>query len=220
MNFTLSGSGTLAGGEYEKVALSGSIKLSGEVRCTSLHASGSFGGRGSIDCSDKMSLSGSAHIDGTLTGKNVHLAGALKCTELKGESVELFGAASIGGDIEAEDFRLKGSVRCGGLINADKIDMVVEGSSRAQSIGGSSITIKASSAKKRFIGRLFKLGDCGELSVDEGIEGDNIHVENVIAPQIIGKNVTIGKGCRIGRVQYSESIEISPEVLVEHIEQV
>lgn len=220
MNFTLSGSGTLTGGEYEKVTLSGSIKLSGEVRCTSLRASGSFGGRGSIDCSDKMSLSGSAHIDGALTGKSIHSAGALKCAEIKGESVALFGAASIDGDVEAEDFRLKGAVRCGGLINADMVDMLIDGASCAQSIGGSSISIKPSAAKKGLLGRIFKLGDRGELRVDEGIEGDDIRVENVIAKHITGKNVSVGRGSRIVSVQYSENIEISPEAIVEHIEQI
>ena len=220
MNFSIAGSGTLTGGDYDKVSLSGSTKLRGEVRCASLHANGSFGGSGSIDCSGEMRMNGAVNIDGALSAREVRTAGALKCGGIKGEKVSLAGAAGVESDIEAEELRIRGAVKCGGLINADRIDIVFDSRSRAQSIGGSSISVKVSIEKKGFFGRLFKLGDCGEMTVDEGIEGDDIYLENVTSPRVVGKNVTIGRGCRIGEVQYSESLEVSPETVVENTEQI
>ena len=45
MDYKFSGAGTIPAGEYEAVKVSGAAKLAGDVRCTSLSASGSFGGK-------------------------------------------------------------------------------------------------------------------------------------------------------------------------------
>lgn len=215
MNFNLAGSGTLAGGEYEKVSLSGSSKLDGEVRCASMRCSGSFGGKGSIDCAGDMRLSGAAHVDGPIAAHSLTTAGALKCASVRGESLHLAGAVKVEGDIEAEIFELRGSLSSGGLVNADKIDFVIDSVSRVQSMGGSEISIVPSAAKKGVIGRLFKCGSHGELRVAESIEGDEIALENVVCPRVVGRRVSVGPGCSIGLLQYSEEAEVSPAATVE-----
>lgn len=54
----------------------------------------------------------------------------------------------------------------------------------------------------------------------ESIEGDDIYLENVSCPAVTGRRVVVGPGCSIGRVQYSEAAEVSPEARVDECLQV
>jgi hypothetical protein len=58
------------------------------------------------------------------------------------------------------------------------------------------------------------------LEVKESIEGDEIALEAVSAKSVTGRVVAIGEGCHIQLVQYSESIEISPDAHVERQERI
>ena len=46
------------------------------------------------------------------------------------------------------------------------------------------------------------------------IEGDNIHLENTICDIVRGDNITIGKGCTIGTIEYSNKLIIDKENIV------
>jgi hypothetical protein len=48
------------------------------------------------------------------------------------------------------------------------------------------------------------------------IEGDEIFLENTHARIVRGKKITIGEGCEIEMVEYSESLEVSPKARVKH----
>ena len=64
----ISCSGHIPAGEYnDKISVSGSGKLDGNVRCTSLSCSGSVHGTGYVQCSEDVRVSGSCHIDGQYT---------------------------------------------------------------------------------------------------------------------------------------------------------
>jgi hypothetical protein len=56
------------------------------------------------------------------------------------------------------------------------------------------------------------------LRVKESIEGDEITLEGVETPLVVGKNVRIGEGCRIGTVRYSGVLEVSENAAVENKE--
>jgi hypothetical protein len=71
-----------------------------------------------------------------------------------------------------------------------------------ESIGGSSIHIK----RKRF-----SVIPKRRVIVSSAIEGDNLTLEYVTCPRVTGRVVTIGKGCVIDLVQYSDSLDISPK---------
>ncbi|HRU22306.1 MAG TPA: hypothetical protein P5113_06475, partial [Candidatus Bipolaricaulis sp.] len=83
-------------------------------------------------------------------------------------------------------------------------------------IGGENIDIRASSGFNFGIslsrGLRFGVG-IGTLTVGE-IEGDQVHLEATTADVVRGKIVHIGPGCRIGRVEYTESLDVHPEAEV------
>ena len=46
------------------------------------------------------------------------------------------------------------------------------------------------------------------------IEGDDIHLENTIADTVRGKRIAIGPGCRIGTVEYTETLSVHDDAEV------
>ena len=62
MDMKVSGSGSIPGGEYENVRISGSGKCHGNIKCISFHASGSAHCAGSVECTEEFHVSGSGHI--------------------------------------------------------------------------------------------------------------------------------------------------------------
>ena len=214
MDYKFSGAGTIPAGEYDNVKVSGSATLAGDVRCASLSVSGAFGGQGSITCSGNVHVSGSTSIDGPVSAGELKASGAFKCKGLRGRDLRIAGSSRVDGDIEGDSIHVAGSVKCSGLLSADYIEIRIEGTCSAGSIGGSEIHICPSSLSgglSRFFGRR----ESATMSVAESVEGDNIYLENVSVPSVTGRKVTIGPGCRISRVQYSETAEISPDALVD-----
>ena len=240
----ISGSGSIAAGEYnEKISVSGSGRLDGNIRCIALHCSGSVKGTANVVCSEDARISGSCHIEQSLSAQNINVSGSLKVGgdvigkgevklsggiscggSLKCESFDCSGGLDVGGEIAAEEIRISGAIKCGGLMNAEKIDINIDGhsnSSRVGSIGGGEIKIKSSANKVKRKLLLNKIIGCGGgFSVDEYIEGDVVTLEDVTAPKVVGRIVSIGAGCNIDLVQYSEKIEIHPDAKVGKYEKI
>ena len=123
------------------------------------------------------------------------------------ERIKTAGACQVEGDVEAEQCRLRGSFRVAGLINAEQIEVELDGSrSSAREIGGSKIKVRSRSGWFR---------RAGQLTV-ESIKGDEIHLEATDAQIVRGKTVVVGHGCRIGTVEYAESLEVDPKASVEN----
>ena len=237
---TISGSGHIPAGEYnEKITVSGSGRLDGNVRCTAFSASGSAHCAGSVECSEDFRVSGSAHVDGSVAATVLSVSGSAHIGEnltIK-DAVRIAGSAVVGGDIksgiihcagslragkdiEAEEFRAAGSVRCGGLLNAETVDISMDGHAHSQigSIGGSEIRVylkKSGKTQKRRLPLFSRLvSSSSDLTVDELVEGDVVALECVKVPAVVGRVVAIGAGCEIELVQYSEEIEVDPDAKV------
>ena len=103
----ISGSGHIPAGEYnDKISVSGSGKLDGNVRCTAFSASGSAHCAGALECAEDVRVSGSAHIDGGVTAA----------------SLSVSGSAHIGGDLTVkETVRVAGSVKVDGEIKSGAV---------------------------------------------------------------------------------------------------
>lgn len=240
----ISGSGHISAGEYnEKIAVSGSAKIDGNVRCLELACSGAVSAAGDLHCAQDARVSGSMRIDQHLTAQNLKVSGSVKvggdCTaeneikvsgamncrgNLKCALLKSAGKITVGGGIEAEEVKTAGVANCDGLLNAEKVEIKLDGaSSYVGSIGGSDIRIW-SERKKQMVTRLplFSklIGGSGGLQVREEIEGDVIAIENVCTPLVVGRIVAIGEGCQIDLVRYSETIEIHPDAKVERYEKV
>ncbi len=245
----ISGSGCITAGEYnEKISISGSGRMEGNIRCIALSCSGSVKGSGSVSCSEEIRISGSCQLDGGISAHHITASGSARIgQDIKAETtVKASGAISCGGSIqcasligsgaviigkeaEAEEISISGKIKCTGLMNAEKIDisLVASGNdNRIGSIGGSEIRIHNDWCKNkvsRSVARLpllSKLVGSAGLVVDELVEGDVVALEWVKCPKVTGRVVAIGEGCDIELVQYSEEIEIHPDAKVGKCEKI
>lgn len=243
----ISGSGHIAAGEYnEKISVSGSGRINGNVRCIALSCSGSVRAEGSVECQEDIRVSGSGHFDKSISAESVSVSGAVRVSEdiaakrevkisggfhcggsVRCAVLRCSGGAEIGKEAEAEEIRISGRINCAGLMNAERIDISIDGtnaSSRIGSIGGSEIKIH----NERKVGKTVRLPLLSKLVgaggsaviVDELIEGDVVAIECVRTPTVVGRVVAIGAGCDINLVQYSEEVEIDPDAKVGKCEKI
>lgn len=240
MDMKISGSGQIAAGEYENVRISGSGRMSGLIRCQSFHTSGSSHGD-EIEVQNDFRVSGSSRFDKNVKAGSLSASGSFSCSgdvtvtekmscsgsakiggSLKCGSLSSSGSTKVVGDTEADIVNINGTLNCGGLLNAEEITIRFDNGMEIGSIGGSKITIHNDTERNKMarlplLSKLIKAVD-GIVYIKNSIEGDEINVKNVTAPRISGRIVTIGDGCKVDLLQYSEQIDISPNAQVGEIE--
>ena len=238
MDMTISGSGTIGAGEYNKIRISGSGGSEGPIRGESFHCSGAFSGKSDIECANEIHISGAFKNTGTIKAKEFSASGSAKNEaaltadvvkvsggfkvggKLKAVELRVSGGLGVDGDIEAENARITGGVSCSGLINAEEFYLDTSGSnySCAESVGGSKITVE----NRRTGGLIEKLFGSrkGCFEVSESIEGDEISLENTRAKTVTGRSVKIGEGCSIDLVRYTENADVSPNAKVGKLEKI
>jgi len=219
-DFSISGSGRCSGGKYEKISISGSGHIDGDVTCNSLGISGSGHIDGNVECAGPVRVSGSARMSGDMRAKSfstsgsAHIDGSLDC-----ETGGVSGSAHISGSIrageftthgslgartvEAEHFTARGGFSITELLSADEIDVVIGGNCRAGEVGGKNIKVRRGEMNS-ILGWLFGAGRRGGFECT-AIEGDRVDIEYVKADVVRGDVVTVGPGCKIGRVEYKTS---------------
>ena len=218
MDMRIAGKGNVPSGEYENIKISGKGILYGTVRCVSFKSSGTSKGE-SIECLERFKASGSSAFTGNIKAKYIRVAGTLSCApseesqgenNIKCDDLSISGSLKIDGNIEAENVKIAGALKCTGLINAENIMLSADKVMNVGSIGGTNIQIKRkpiSTFKRRTV-------------VQSSIEGDNIKVKYVTCPLVTGRNVKIGRGCKIDLVQYIDTIEISRSAKIGKIEKI
>ena len=237
MDMRISGSGKIPAGEYGHVSVSGSGRLSGLVRCDTFSSSGSSKGD-SMACRESFRVSGSSSFSESVSAGSVGVSGAFSCGgdmtavetiscsgsvrckgNVKSDQLSVSGVLTADGDAEAEEIRVHGCINCGGLLNAETLEIRFKQGMSIGSIGGSRIQII------REQNRVFRLfwrwhESLDRITVASAVEGDEITLEYVTCPRVTGRAVTIGAGCKIDLVQYSETVEISPDAKVGRTEKV
>ena len=210
MNMRIAGKGTVPAGEYDKVSISGSGRLFGEVRCNNFSASGSTKGE-SVTCAEGFKVSGSSSFSGTVKAQNIRAAGSFSCDGdlIAGEQLHASGSLRVGGDLQAASVRIAGELECNGALCAKEAELQADKPMRLDSITGGSIR-----TRRKPISIFFKR----RVSVTTAIEGDELDLEYAIAPRVTGHTVIIGKGCKIDLVQYRDEIKISPKSIVGKVE--
>ena len=231
---SISGSGRLGGGAYQRVAISGSGRIDGDLTAEELKISGSgrVSGRteaGQITVSgsgkfggpvrvDEMRISGSAKIEGPVDAKEFRSSGSFHAEgDCAAEYFKSSGSFHVGGDVEADIFKASGGFDIAGLLSADKVEIRLAGRCAAREIGGEKIHVeRPESLGAALLSGLAKMltgGGMAELRTTQ-IEGDEIHLENTIADVVRGTRVEIGPGCRIGSVEYTETLKVHDDAEV------
>lgn len=221
----LSGSQEIGGGEYARVSGSGSLKINGSIKCEEMRISGSCKVEGSIDCENEIYCSGSFSADGKIAAKEFGVSGSssfggfsggiLKCSgsicvkgDIKAKEVEQSGSLSCK-NLEADSLDLSGKIAADGQINSEKVRIKLSciSDSRAESVVGSKIKIYSAIGSRVF-------GFIRSYFETQTIEGDDIDLDYVVADCVRGKDIRIGKHCRIKRVEASGSLYVDDKAEV------
>lgn len=230
MNLTISGSSVMPGGDYGTVHISGSGTINGNLRADSLRCSGAAKMDGDV-VTGELKCSGSCKIEGNAEAEQAHISGGFKVNgSLSGGSFRVSGAIKAKGplhcqqllisgglkvdqDVEAEEVRLTGCAKIDGLLNADSIEIQSVDSSDIKEIGCSSLTVRKN-AKENLVRRLFVRSNA--LAMEAGtIEADRADLEYTKADVVRGRDIVIGVGCSIGRVEYTGTCQAADGTVTE-----
>ncbi len=227
----ISGAGVIGGGEFKKVTISGSGKVSGDISCESFKSSGaakvhgsvkcgSFGTSGAVkvdggvECCGEVRISGAAKIGEAMSAEELHSSGALVVGgNLVSGVIHSSGELNIGGDVSAEEAHMSGKTKISGLLNAEKVRISFDEANGCQigQIGGGRIEIEYTGRAIGFFKRLS--GGCGHVT---SIEADSVEIENISAETVRAIDLTIGDGCVIDTVEYSGTLTVSEHASVKN----
>ncbi|KAB2333255.1 cytoplasmic protein [Cytobacillus depressus] len=223
----INGFGSSNGGHFEKVLINGKGTVNGDLQCRQFEINGAGTVNGRVEShsleikghgkiagdavSEKMTIEGSGSVSGNVTPQSLRVSGTLSIGgNVNADEVKLQGKISVGGDCEAENFAAEGKFSIGGLLSAEHIHIQTFGDCKAKEIGGQTITVKE---QKNVVMSLLKKVLSFTLQADV-IEGDEITLENTKAKIVRGKNVTIGKNCEIGLVEYKDKFYVENNAIV------
>lgn len=210
--FSISGSGRVEGAVItNNFNISGSGKVTGDLNCVVGNINGSGSVFGSIHA-NKFNISGNGKIGGNFKGEEIVVAGAGRIDgRINATIVKLLGAIKVGHGIEGEVITIKGALKTLGMVNGDEVNIELNGGCEIEEIGATKVKVLKEYSTMNVIGRFI----CKMLSKNYGyltirtIEADEIYLENTIADVVRGGKITIGAGCKIKRVEYSDSLEKS-----------
>ena len=103
MDMKISGAGAIGGGEYDKVAISGSAKAEGFIRCKELHCSGAFSGNAEIECENDIKISGAFKNAGAVKTKEFKTSGSAKTGAISAETIKVAGAFKVEGNLKTTE---------------------------------------------------------------------------------------------------------------------
>ncbi len=222
-NVSINGSGTVGGGTYDSVNINGSGRVGGDLICQKMTINGSGSVHGNVRAADHFTINGSGRVTGSITesGKvSMHGSGKVEGS-VRCRSFFSAGSAHVDGDCEGEDVTVEGAITVGGLVNGERVQFKLNGHSKVGSIGGTEIVVEEKPGGRcggtviKFLGfEIYnsKNGEkhAGDMEADT-IEGDVITLVNTRANRVSGRIVKIGAGCTIGKLEYTESVEIDRE---------
>lgn len=223
----IGGMGKYAGGEFDRVNISGTGKVEGHLKCNELNVSGMIRINGDL-ASGKNTISGTARIEGDILGDKMTVSGMLKATggcSIKealingmmklGKSSKIAvldnnGSLTVEGNLSGEQLKSDGMIDCSGLLNCEDLEMRLSGVSHINEIGAATIKVKDShSVAGALLSFLVPKKFRTNQLVAEVIEGDNIYLESCEAKVVRGKKVVIGPCCKIDTVEYMDGLEIN-----------
>lgn len=232
---SISGAGTIRGGDYERVSISGSGKITGDITADEIKISGSGKVQGLARAArvstsgaavfeagiiaDELKISGSTRTHGITEIKELKCSGVFKADgSLISEYIKVSGSIAVDGDVSSEIFKTTGAFRVGGLLSADHIEINLAGGCEAREIGGERIEVRRGGWHQRGLIlngliRIFTGSSVSRLRC-QLIEGDTIHLEDTEADIVRGKRVSIGPGCDIKSVEYSEELSVDEDAEV------
>lgn len=216
----VAGEGTIGAGTYADIIINGAGTISGDVVCNALKVNGVGTCKGSVTADSATvngtgSFAGQLHVGEMLVNGDASAAqsagvGSLKVKGrmsisggLAANAVDVRGELVVGDNVEADSFEGEGAFKIGGLLNAGRVSFRLHGGAQAREIGGENVTVLG----PRGFAAVSLMGLFVEkrLTADV-IEADDVTLEYTTAKVVRGARVSIGEGCKIDLVEYTESL--------------
>ncbi len=155
-------------------------------------------------------------MGGNLKADKIEASGDIECGgKITGGDIVISGDITVKDGIEGEKITISGDINSNGLINGDEIYITMSGNHDIKEIGGRFVAVTESISRNGIIGSLFSNSFRNKGSLQcECIEGDDILLKNSKVDIVRGKNVTIGKGSIINKVEYSGELIIEDNGIV------
>jgi cytoskeletal protein CcmA (bactofilin family) len=227
----ISGKGAGPGGVYDEVAVAGSARVGGDLEAATVSIAGScmmegavkagaFAASGAFEVgrdlhAKSLRASGTGEVGGDVRAETLKFSGRLIAGgTVKAREATISGFVECGGNLEADQLQLTGAFDVGGSVGGQRIQIALAGRSRASEIVAPEISVRRASWRWRLLD--FPWRRSSALLSAETIEGEKVHLEATHAGTVRGRQVTIGPGCRIEVVEYSESLHLDPQADVAH----
>jgi cytoskeletal protein CcmA (bactofilin family) len=200
---SITGTGSTSGGVFHSVKIMGEGQVNGALESESFRCMGTCSVKGDLKTKRYRQV-GENTIEGDLYSSELSVLGQIGVTgSMRGGTMKITGQLDVGGECEAELFQAKGGFHVHGLLNADKVEIRTVGPCHAKEIGGGRISVRQS--KWGEMKQWFLRQGPTELTA-ETIEGDQIYLEYTKADVVRGSTVILGPGCKIGQVEYRNSL--------------
>jgi cytoskeletal protein CcmA (bactofilin family) len=184
-DLTIDGISKIEGGEYGTLKIDGMATCKGNLSAEAANVDGMFTGEGDVSVGTFV-CDGMAKIRGNVKAGKLEVNGMLKIDGIK---------------LEADEISCDGMIKLRGEISADVIK--ADGCIDAEEITGDSIYVRS---HRHFFHPFFHhAGSRIKL-----IEATTVDLREVVAESVNGKDVRIGRGCRIDSIDCSGTLMISP----------
>lgn len=214
---TITGSGTIGEGTYADISISGSGKLTGDIKCEKLNVTGTCKSTGKIDAADVI-INGSLKVEDAIRANSITANGSLKVEgDIKTNNFYVNGAVKTEEtNVYAEYLEVNGGLTNEKELNADKI--VVNGKIKANEIVGTVIEI----SKHEFgldVGEFFRfISKSGSINKAESITCETINAKNLKCNKICAENIILKGNCTVDFVECNGRLVIGRTCTVNNIE--
>lgn len=215
----INGDGTVAPGTYGTITLNGAGTVTGDVACSELKINGAGTCNGSVKA-DTITVNGTGTFNGPVQAGELTANGNVDVRAGVGVGMlRVRGSVTTDGGVNAREIDLKGDLKTGGAVKAEKLHgegrFAVSGALEATDI---ELRLHAkSSATEVTCTRMILRAPDGLTAVIAAftdrelaahtVRGDELELISVVASLVSGRRVTLGEGCRVGRVEYSETLQ-------------
>lgn len=215
----INGDGTVTAGTYGTITLNGAGTVTGDIQCRELRVNGAGKCKGAVRA-DSVTVNGAGTFDGSIQASelivngsaDIHAgvgAGRLKVAGtcaidggLAAREMDLRGEVRVGGDVEADSLTGEGRFAVNGMLNAGTIDLRIHGHCSANEIGCERMVLRVPEG----FTAIFSVFTDRKLTA-QTIEGDELELINTTAKVVRGARVTLGEGCDIELVEYSDVLQ-------------
>lgn len=241
-NLHTSGAMHIAGGDYAAVHVSGSLKVSGDLRCDELHCSGATKIDGGLECGGEVSVSGAVKLTGSSRIGSARISGSFACEDNMqcDGKMGVSGSVKLGGALRVGEGHFSGACYVGGGVHATLLScsgkltaekdveaeqfkssgkLEIHGLLNAEEVeihvsGVSEIAdIGGGTILTKRERHGFSFGGVRPCLRVRSIEGDRVELEATQAKTVRGKTVRIGRDCEIECVEYSEELVVDGGVV-------